>query len=130
MNIANKSSSEKTIINIQKIEQVIVMWRKIKYLTKLRENKSKNNRHSNRHIREMDRHQVGKKLQFKTIDDPILIDHLFAERNANHLNQTDGTPFTVEPLLSLIGKDTFMTFSQELLDDTADLSKRQLSPTI
>ena len=33
MNIANKSPSEKTIINIQKIEQVIAMWRKIKYLT-------------------------------------------------------------------------------------------------
>ena len=61
MNIANKSSSEKTIINIQKIEQVIVMWRKIKYLTKLRENKSKNNRHSNRHIREIERHLVVKK---------------------------------------------------------------------
>ena len=33
LNIANKSTSEKTIINIQKIEQVILMWRKIKYLT-------------------------------------------------------------------------------------------------
>ena len=33
MNIVNKSSSEKTILNIQKIEQVIAMWRKIKYLT-------------------------------------------------------------------------------------------------
>ena len=33
MNIAKKSSSEKTIINIQKIEQVILMWRKIKCIT-------------------------------------------------------------------------------------------------
>ena len=33
MNIAKKSPSEKKIINIQKIEQVIAMWRKIKYLT-------------------------------------------------------------------------------------------------
>ena len=33
MNIANKLSSEKKIFNIQKIEQVIAMWRKIKYLT-------------------------------------------------------------------------------------------------
>ena len=33
MNIANKYSPEKTILNIQKIEQAIAMWRKIKYLT-------------------------------------------------------------------------------------------------
>ena len=78
----------------------------------------------------MERNQVVKNLQFKTIDNPILIDQLIADRNANHLNQADGTPFTVEPLSSLIGKDTFTTFSQELLDGTADLSKLQLSPTI
>ena len=73
----------------------------------------------------MEQHQVGKKLYFKTIDDPIKIDQLIAYRNANHLNQADGTPFTVEPLLSLIGKDIFTTFSQALLDGTADLSKLQ-----
>ena len=33
MNIANKSTSEKIIINIQKIKKIISMWRKIKYLT-------------------------------------------------------------------------------------------------
>ena len=33
MNIVNKSTSEKSVINIQKIKQVISMWRKIKYLT-------------------------------------------------------------------------------------------------
>ena len=33
MNIANKMTSSSTIINIQKIEQVIIMWNKINCLT-------------------------------------------------------------------------------------------------
>ena len=72
----------------------------------------------------------AKNLQFKIIDDPNLIDQVIVDRNANHLSQVDGTPFTVEPLLSLIGKETFTTFSQEILDGKTDISKLQLSPTI
>ena len=67
--------------------------------------------------------KATKNLQFKTIDDPILIDQLIADRNAHHLNQADGTPFTIEPLLSLIDKDTFTILSQELLDEKANLSQ-------
>ena len=52
-----------------------------------------------------------KNLQFKTIDDPTLIDQVITDRNAHYLNQADGNPFTVKPFLSLIGKDTFTTFS-------------------
>ena len=52
---------------------------------------------------------------------------MIADRNTDHLNQVDSTPFTVEPLLSLIGKVTFTTFSQDLLDGKVDLSKLQLS---
>ena len=33
MSLQNKITSSKTIINIQKIEQVITMWKKINYLT-------------------------------------------------------------------------------------------------
>ena len=73
--------------------------------------------------------KATKNLQFKTIDDPIIIDKLIADRNAHHLNQADGTPFTIEPLLSLIGKDTFTTFSQELLEGKANLTQLYLSPT-
>ena len=72
---------------------------------------------------------MTKNLQFKIIDDPILIDQLIADRNTKYINQVDGTPFTVKPLLSLDGKDTFTTFSQELIDGTADLSQLKLSPT-
>ena len=77
----------------------------------------------------MERHKVENFL-VKTIDDPILIDQLITDRNAKHLNRADDTPFTVELLLSLVEKDTLTTFSQELLDGTADLSQLQLPPTI
>ena len=40
LNIRNKSSSAQTIINIQKIEQVIKMWRTIKYVTGNKQNAS------------------------------------------------------------------------------------------
>ena len=33
MNITNKLTSSSTIINIQKIKQIIIMWNKINYLT-------------------------------------------------------------------------------------------------
>ena len=59
----------------------------------------------------------------------MLIDQLIADRNTHHLNQADGTPFTIEPLLSLIDKDTFTTFSKELLEEKANLSQLDLSPT-
>ena len=55
----------------------------------------------------MERHKVDKNLQLKTIDDPILIYQLVTDRNAKYLNQVDGSPFTVEPLLFLVGKDMF-----------------------
>ena len=52
-----------------------------------------------------------KNLLFKKIDVPTLIDQVITDRNAHYLNQADGNPFTVKPFLSLIGKDTFTTFS-------------------
>ena len=117
MNIANTSSPEKTILNIQKIEQTIAMWRKIKYLTvtSARTNLKTNNNPTDTSVNGNDI-KATKNLYFKTIDNPILIDQLIVDRNAKHPNQADRTSFTVEPLLSLVGKDTFTTFSQELLD--------------
>ena len=53
-----------------------------------------------------------------------------ADRNANHLNHTQGSSFTVEPLRTLIGEDSFTTFSQALLDGTANLEKLNVTPTI
>ena len=104
------------------------MWRKIKYLTitSERTNLKTFDIPTDTSV-QWNKIKTTKKLEFKTIDDPILIDQLIADRNAHHLNQADGTPFTIEPLLSLIGKDTFTTLSQELLEGKANLSQLELS---
>ena len=70
LNIRNRSSSAQTIINIQKIEQVIKMWRTIKYVTINKNNAS---------LKTVDIPVDGiikwsdikkdKSLKFKTIDD-------------------------------------------------------------
>ena len=58
------------------------------------------------------------------------MEQIIAERNSHHLNQAQGTPLTIEPLLSSIGTDSFTSFSQELLNGTSNLSSLPLSPTI
>ena len=52
------------------------------------------------------------------------------EKISHHLNQAQDTPFTVEPLLSLIGTDSSTSFSQDLLNRTSDITSLSLSPTI
>ena len=69
-------------------------------------------------------------LKFKTIDDPQLIDQLINERNAHHLNQAQGTPFTIKPILSLIGQERFTSFSQELIYGITDQTNINVSPLI
>ena len=53
-----------------------------------------------------------------------------ADINSHHLNQAQDTPLTIEPLLSLIGTDSYTSFSQERLNGTAKLDSLILSPTI
>ena len=52
------------------------------------------------------------------------------ERKYHHLNQAQGTPFTIEPLLLLIGNDSFTSFSQTLLNGKADMESLKMIPTI
>ena len=128
MNIANKVTSSSTIINIQKIEQVIIMWNKINYLTA--DNKNSSLQTIDIPIDETIKWNDIKKtpnLLFKTVDDQEIMEQVIAERNTH---QAQGTPLTIEPLLSLIGTDSFTYFSQELLNGTSNLSSLPLSPTI
>ena len=67
---------------------------------------------------------------FKTISDPEQIDKYYAEKNTHHLNQAQGSAFTIEPLNRLIVEDIFTSFSDEILNGTVDLSKLNLSPII
>ena len=131
MNIANKLTSYSTIINIQKIEQVIIIWTKINYLTA--DYKKSSLQTMDIPVDETIKCNDNKKipnLLFKTVDDPEIMEREIAERNSHNLNQAQGTPLTIEPLLSLIGTDMFMSFSQELLNGTSDLTSLPLSPTI
>ena len=69
-------------------------------------------------------------LQFKTIHNHEEIDQLLASDNAQHLHQEHGTPFTVEPLRILIGKDNFTPFSREILDGSAEFDTLDISDNI
>ena len=131
MNIANKLTSSSTIINIQKIEQVIIMWNRINYLTA--DNKNSSLQTIDIPIDEIIKWNDIKKtpnLLFKTVDDPEIMEQVIAEKKSHHLNQAKGTQLTIEPILSLIGTDSFTSFSQELLNGTSNLSSVLLSPTI
>ena len=54
-------------------------------------------------------------LCFKTIDDPEVIERLMVGRNTHILNSAEGFPITVDPMASLIGKDSFTSFSEKNL---------------
>ena len=59
-----------------------------------------------------------------------MIESIIIERNAVILNQVQGTPLTVEPLVSLIGTDSFITFGQELLEENCNTSAIMSSLTL
>ena len=69
----------------------------------------------------MEQYKGKKKVVFKTIDYPTLIEELVADRNSHHLNQTQGSPFTVEPLQSLLGTDSDTPFAEALLNGDTNL---------
>ena len=58
------------------------------------------------------------------------MEQVIVERNSHHLNQTQSTLLTVEPLLPLIGTDSFISFSQEILNGTPDIILLPISPTM
>ena len=60
--------------------------------------------------------------------DPESINNCLIQRNSAHLNQAQGTPFTVEPLSSLLQDDSFTQFGNEILKGDTNLSNKSLSP--
>ena len=87
-NIANKLTSSSTIINIQNIEQVIIMWNKINYLTA--DNKNSSLQTIDIPVDETIKwNDINKtpNLVFKTVYDPEIMEQVIAEKNAHHLNQ-------------------------------------------
>ena len=122
---------KKAIINLQRIEQTIMMWRTINYLTRKEDESSLQTIDilEDRSIKWNDIKNY-KGLIFKTISDLEQIDKHYPERNTHHLNQAQGSAFAIEPLNQLISEDSFTSFSDEILNGTTDLSKLNLSPII
>ena len=58
------------------------------------------------------------------------MEQVTVDKKSHDLNQIQGTPLTIEPLLSLIGTDSFTSFSQELFNGKADIESLKMSPTI
>lgn len=69
-------------------------------------------------------------LTFKTIDDTQLMDKYFAERYSQYLNQTQGCPFTIEPLKSLIRTNNLASFVETRLNGSADIEFLNLYSTV
>ena len=91
MKVVNYKAATNTIININKIEETIKMQKIIQFTT------SKNITNSIQTINiptdlsiSWNNMKVNKNVKFKTIDNPIRIEELVADRNVHHLNQTRG----------------------------------------
>ena len=50
-------------------------------------------------------------LIFKIVDDLEIMEQVITKRNSHHLNQAQDKPLTIESLLSLIGTNSFTSFS-------------------
>ena len=131
MNLENRNQDSKTIRNIQRIKQTIKMWRTINYLTHHTKSLSLQtiNIPEDSFI-QWNEIKKYKGIQFQTITDPEQTDTCITEGNTHHLNQTQGSAFTIEPLKSLIGEDGFTSFANVILKGIGDFSHLKLSPTI
>ena len=67
-----------------------------------------------------------KKQKFIEVRDPVRIMELLLERNRIHFSQATGTPFTVAPLLTVVGEDGTTGDADRILDGTFDLSSIDL----
>ena len=98
-----QQSVKNTIININEMEQIFKMWKMMRFTT---------SRKTTNLILTFDIPtnpstswngiKGNKCFKLKTIDNPTLINEVAADRNVNRLNQTQGSPFTIEPWWTLL----------------------------
>ena len=78
-------------------------------------------------IRDPDCHEVDpKKQKFIEVRDPVEMMKLLLERNKMHFSQAQGTPFTVMPLLTVVGQDGSTADADKILDGTYDIGSLDL----
>ena len=112
------------------IEKAILMWWEINAMTNNRDKVTLNTINiSGDESIEWNGIKTTKTQPLKPLT-PTLIEKFVTSRNDNHPHQAHRTPFTIESLRSLIGKDIFTSFSQELLNRTANIDQLKVSATI
>ena len=126
--IENNKTAKNTIININRIEKTIKMWKIIQFTT------SKKTTNSIQIIDiptdlsiSLNDIKGNKNVTFKKIDDLILIEELIADCNTHHLDQAQGSPFTVKPLRTLLVSDSDTAFAEALLQGKANLKSIHLT---
>ena len=67
-----------------------------------------------------------KKQKYIEVRDPVEIMNLLLKRNCKHFSQATGTPFTVEPLLTIVGEDGTTGDADKILDGTYDIGSLNL----
>ena len=55
------------------------------------------------------------------------IEQHIIQRNKKHLNQTQGTTYTIPPMSTLLGDDSFIPLGEATLKGTGDLNNLPLS---
>ena len=78
----------------------------------------------------MDWNDIPKTLPneyLKRIENPVMVKQYIIERNKQHINQSQCTLCTIEPLQSLLGLDSRTSFGNSVLDGTVYLKQLSLS---
>ena len=66
------------------------------------------------------------KDQLQIITDKHEIVKTLNQRNKKHLNQAQGITFTIPPMSTLLGDDSFTSFGGAVINGTADLTNLPL----
>ena len=67
-----------------------------------------------------------KKQKYIEVRDPVEIMKLLLKRNCKHFSQATGTPFTIDPLLTVVGEDGTTAGADKILDGTYDIGSLDL----
>jgi len=54
--------------------------------------------------------------QWDTINDRATMEMMLLQRSQTHFQQADGTPYTIEPIRSLLGPDGLTQFGKQIYD--------------
>jgi len=65
-------------------------------------------------------------ITWKSVYDPNEIENLVLHQHRKHFSQAQGSPFTVEPLSTLVNDTADSPFAKQVLEGTADIDSLQI----